>query len=92
MRLWRWRQTPHVERLGGLVANGAAHARGHATVVERRPSPSRPVVNVVLFLLTCVTTLLAGTAVTLVSVALLACFLPALRAMRVNPMEALHYE
>jgi ABC-type antimicrobial peptide transport system permease subunit len=36
--------------------------------------------------------LLAGTAVTLVSVALLACFLPAWRAMRVNPMEALHYE
>lgn len=62
MRLWPSRQPPHVDRLEGFAANGAVHDHGHATVVERRPSPSRPFVNVVLFLLTCVTTLLAGTA------------------------------
>ena len=65
MRLWPSRQSPRVERLEGFVANGALHHRGHATVVQRRPSPSRPAVNVVLFLLTCVTTLLAGTAFSL---------------------------
>jgi membrane-associated protease RseP (regulator of RpoE activity) len=62
MRLWPSRQRPPVDRLEGFVANGAAHDHGHATVVERRSPPSRPFVNVVLFLLTCVTTLLAGTA------------------------------
>jgi membrane-associated protease RseP (regulator of RpoE activity) len=38
-------------------------ANGHATVAAPRPpTASRPVVNLVLFLLTCLTTLLAGTA------------------------------
>ena len=62
MRLWSSRRTASGDRLGGIAANGVAHDHGHAAVVERRTDPSRPLVNVVLFLLTCVTTLLAGTA------------------------------
>jgi membrane-associated protease RseP (regulator of RpoE activity) len=43
--------------------NGAAHVNGHGTVALRRPPRrTRPLWNVVLFVLTCITTLLAGTA------------------------------
>lgn len=60
MRLWPSRRTPRDARLD-LLVDGAVHANGHA-VLAPPPAPSRPVLNLALFLLTCVTTLLAGTA------------------------------
>ena len=62
MRLWPARRAPSAESLNRLVADEELHANGHGTVAMGRPAPSRPLVNVVLFLFTCVTTLLAGTA------------------------------
>jgi membrane-associated protease RseP (regulator of RpoE activity) len=62
MRLWPPRRTPSAGPLDELVLDGAVQPNGHGTVVARRPAPSRPLVNVTLFLLTCLTTLLAGTA------------------------------
>lgn len=56
MRLWPSRRVPHAAPLEGFVGNG------HGALVGRRPPPARPLVNVVLFVLTCLTTLLAGTA------------------------------
>jgi membrane-associated protease RseP (regulator of RpoE activity) len=61
MRLWRARRPPRAESLSGLVADGEVHTNGHAALVVGRAAPARPLVNVALFLLTCVTTLLAGT-------------------------------
>jgi len=62
MRLWPARRTPSVERLDHFVADRDVHANGHVAVAVGRPAPSRPVVNLALFLVTCFTTLLAGTA------------------------------
>lgn len=62
MRLWPARRTPRAESLSGLVADRDVHVNGHLALAVDRPTPSRPLVNVVLFLLTCLTTLLAGTA------------------------------
>ena len=62
MRLWPARRAPSAESLNRLVTDGEVHANGHGAVAMRRPAPSRPLLNVVLFLFTCVTTLLAGTA------------------------------
>jgi membrane-associated protease RseP (regulator of RpoE activity) len=61
MRLWPVRRTPPAERLKSLVAPDDVHANGHVALGVRRRPASRPLVNVALFLLTCVTTLLAGT-------------------------------
>jgi membrane-associated protease RseP (regulator of RpoE activity) len=61
MRLWPVRQPPPAESLKSLVAADDVHANGHVALTVRRPAASRPSVNVALFLLTCVTTLLAGT-------------------------------
>ena len=61
MRLWPVRRTPPAERLKSLVAADDVHANGHVALGVRRRPASRPLVNVALFLLTCVTTLLAGT-------------------------------
>lgn len=61
MRLWPARRTPPAESLHRLVADGDVHTTGHVALAVGRPAPSRPLVNVALFLLTCVTTLLAGT-------------------------------
>ena len=61
MRLWPLRRTPPAVSLKTLAARDDIHANGHAAVTLRRPAASRPLVNVALFLLTCVTTLLAGT-------------------------------
>ena len=56
MGFWPSRRAP-------LAVNGAVHVNGHGTVaLGRPPRRTRPVWNVVLFLLTCLTTLLAGTA------------------------------
>ena len=64
MRLWPARRPPAAESLNRLVADRDVdvHTNGHVALAVGRPAPSRPLVNVVLFLLTCVTTLLAGTA------------------------------
>jgi membrane-associated protease RseP (regulator of RpoE activity) len=61
MRLWPARRPPRAEELNGLVADDV-HTNGHVAMAVGRPAPSRPLVNVALFLLTCATTLLAGTA------------------------------
>ena len=61
MRLWPLRRTPPAVSLKTLAARDAIHANGHTAVTLRRPAASRPLVNVALFLLTCITTLLAGT-------------------------------
>ena len=62
MRLWPSRRNSPDARLDGLVLDGAAHPNGHATISARRPpTPSRPWLHIALFLLTCLTTLLAGT-------------------------------
>jgi membrane-associated protease RseP (regulator of RpoE activity) len=61
MRLWPVRRTPRGESLKSLVAADDIHANGHVALTVRRPGASRPFVNVALFLLTCMTTLLAGT-------------------------------
>ena len=60
MRLWR--RASHDQRLDELVLHGAARDNGHAALAAEAPPRSRPLVNVLLFLLTCLTTLLAGTA------------------------------
>lgn len=62
MRLWPARRPSSAESLHRLVADRGLHTNGHMTLAARRPAPSRPLVNVALFLLTCLTTLLAGTA------------------------------
>jgi membrane-associated protease RseP (regulator of RpoE activity) len=62
MRLWPTRRAPHDARLDAFAGNGGVHANGHAAVAVPPPKVSRPIWNVVLFLFTCVTTLLAGTA------------------------------
>src|SRR5687767_8301859 len=62
MRLWPARRAPSAESLNRLVDDGELHGNGHGTVAMGRPAPSRPLLNLVLFLLTCLTTLLAGTA------------------------------
>ena len=63
MRLWPSRPTSARRRHDGVVVDGAVHTNGHAPIAVRRPAPaSRPLLSVALFLLTCVTTLLAGTA------------------------------
>jgi membrane-associated protease RseP (regulator of RpoE activity) len=62
MRLWPARRTPAAESANGLLANRQLHANGHVALAAGPPARSRPLVNVALFLLTCLTTLLAGTA------------------------------
>ena len=60
MRLWPARRAPRAARVESFVADGDVSANGHVALgVERRAS-SRPLLNVTLFLLTCLTTLLAG--------------------------------
>jgi membrane-associated protease RseP (regulator of RpoE activity) len=58
MRLWPARRTSAAESANGFLV----HATGHVAVAPRRPARLRPLVNVALFLLTCLTTLLAGAA------------------------------
>ena len=62
MRLWPARRTASATSMKSVVAHRQIPANGHVAVSLPRRARSRPLVNVVLFLLTCVTTLLAGTA------------------------------
>ena len=59
MRLWPARRTSAAESPNGLLTY---HANGQLAVAARAPARSRPLLNVALFLLTCLTTLLAGAA------------------------------
>lgn len=59
MRLWPARRPPSAQSLNHLVADRDLHANGHAALTV---APSRPLLNAALFLVTCFTTLLAGTA------------------------------
>ena len=61
MRLWPVRRTPPSGTLNGLLTGRDVHTNGHVAVAVARRPRSRPIVHVVLFLLTCLTTLLAGT-------------------------------
>jgi membrane-associated protease RseP (regulator of RpoE activity) len=61
MRLWPSRRVPD-DRFTPIVVDDRIHSNGHAAMLPPRPRPSRPLVNAALFLLTCLTTLLAGTA------------------------------
>ncbi|HKZ07204.1 MAG TPA: hypothetical protein VJU81_17200, partial [Methylomirabilota bacterium] len=62
MRLWPVRRTSAADSLNGRFATGDVHVNGHVAVAAARPARSRPLVNVALFMLTCLTTLLAGAA------------------------------
>jgi membrane-associated protease RseP (regulator of RpoE activity) len=63
MRVWPSRRSSPDAGLDALVHGDAVHANGHGALAPRgEPGTARPLVNLVLFLLTCLTTLLAGTA------------------------------
>src|SRR5688500_2059789 len=63
MRVWPSRRSSTGAGLDALVHGDAVHASGHGALAPRgEPGTARPLVNLVLFLLTCLTTLLAGTA------------------------------
>jgi len=60
MRLWPVRRTSAGDSSNGLFATRDVHSNGHVAVAAARPARSRPLVNAALFMLTCLTTLLAG--------------------------------
>ena len=60
MRLWPVRRTSAADSSNGLFATRGVHPNGHVAVAAARPARSRPLVNAALFMLTCLTTLLAG--------------------------------
>src|SRR5919206_3256115 len=61
MRLWPIRRPSRAANVEDLVADAHLSSNGHLRVSAGRSSPSRPLLNLALFLVTCVTTLLAGT-------------------------------
>ena len=61
MRLWPGRRPSHAANVNDFVADTDLTSNGHLRVPAARSTPSRPLVNLALFLVTCLTTLLAGT-------------------------------